>query len=138
MIRLNMIMTKFERTFLQIIREDDSQEDNEELCRSTYRTDKLGNRVEVPYGGTYAVGKNGRGKGIRKGNTAKEDATGQVHELEPGQVLKTGSNGSGVAICPGESTSEKKGQIVVNRKKPKMESRKLSCLEMLKWGRFLV
>ena len=121
-------MNPYERIFLIVLREE---------CRSTFRTDKLGNRVEVPYGGTYAVGKNGRGKGIRKGNTAKEDATGQVHDLAPGEVLKVGTNGKGVAFCPNESTSEKKGQIVVNRKKPKTESRKLSCLELLRWGKFL-
>jgi hypothetical protein len=130
-------MKIFERNFLKALREDASQEDSEELCRSTFRTDKLGNRVEVPYGGSYVVGRNGRGKGIRKGNTAKEDATGQVHELEPGQVLKTGSNGSGVAICPGESTSEKKGQIVVNRKKTQIESRRLSCLLLPQRKKFL-
>ena len=128
MTRLNRIMSIFERNFRHLIREDS--------CRSTFRNDKLGNRVEVPYGGTYAVGKNGRGKGIRKGNTAKEDATGQVHDVPPGHVLKTGSNGKGVVVCPSDSTSEKKGQIVVNRKKPKMESRKLSCLELLRWGKF--
>ena len=124
-------MHSFEQAFKKVVTED------EEKCRSSFRTDKLGNRVEVPYGGSYYAGKNGRGIGIRKGNTAKEDATGQAHELAPGQVLKVGSNGKGVPICPGESTSEKNGQIVVNRKKPKMESRRLSCLELLRWGKFL-
>lgn len=128
MIRLNKIMSIFERNFQETTME--------ESCRSTFRTDKLGNRVEVPYAGTYAVGKNGRGKGIRKGNTAKEDATGQVHDLAPGEVLKVGSNGSGTAICPGESTTEKKGQIVVNRKKIKTESRQLSCYELLQRMKF--
>jgi hypothetical protein len=123
-------MSAFERNFRHAILENS--------CRSTFRSDMLGNRVEVPYGGTYAVGKNGRGKGIRKGNTAKEDATGQVHDLPPGHVLKAGSNGKGVVICPGEPTSEKKGQIVVNRKKTKNESRRLSCLELLQRMKFLV
>jgi hypothetical protein len=114
MIRLNKIMSLFVRNFTREIRE--------ESCRSSFRTDKLGNRVEVPYGGTYHVGKNGRGKGIRKGNVAKEDSVGQIHDLAPGEVLKAASNGKGVPVCPSESTSEKKGQIVVNRKKTKNES----------------
>ncbi len=129
-------MTLFERNFIAALREEDP-ETLQESCRSTFRTDKLGNRVEVPYGGTYHVGKNGRGKGIRKGNTAKEDSTGQVHDLKPGHVLKAGSNGKGVSVCPTEATSEKKGQLVVNRKKTKMESRKLSCLELLQRMKFL-
>lgn len=126
----------FARNFIAALREKDS-DTLPESCRSTFRRDKLGNRVEVPYGGTYHVGKNGRGKGIRKGNTAKEDATGQVHDLKPGEVLKSGSNGKGVAVCPTDSTSQKKGQIVINGKKPKMESRQPSCLELLRRINFL-
>ena len=129
-------MTLYKRNFIAALRENDS-EVLPESCRSTFRTDKLGNRVEVPYGGTYHVGRNGKGKGIRKGNTAKVDATGQVHDLKPGEVLKSGSNGKGVPICPGESTSQKKGQIVVNRKKPKLESSRLSCLTLLQRMKFL-
>lgn len=129
MIRLNKIMNKFERTFLRLLREDE-----EALCRYTFRTDKLGNRVEVPYGGHYEEGKNGRGVGIPKGHTAKEDNVGQKHDIPPGMVLKMGANGRGVVVCPNEPTSEKKGQIIVlNRKKPKMESRRPSCLDLLRW-----
>lgn len=129
-------MNLYERRFIKALREDLS-ETQLESCRSTFRTDKLGNRVEVPHGGSYVVGKNGRGKGIRKGNTAKEDNTGQYHDIPPGHVLKTGSNGKGVVVCPGDYTSEKKGQVVVNRKKTKNESRKLSCLELLQRIKFL-
>lgn len=61
-----------------------------------------------------------------------EDKTGQVHDVPPGHVLKIGSNGKGVVACPGDSTSEKNGQIVVNRKKkPITESRGPTCLELL-------
>lgn len=124
-------MCKFERNFIKVLREDIAKAQLES-CRSTFRTDKTGKRVQVPYGGTYAVGKNGRGKGIRKGNTAKEDATGQVHDMPPGHVLKSGPNGKGVVACASDSTSIKNGQIKVNRKKTKNESRRLSCLELLK------
>lgn len=62
MIQLNMIMGPFERKFRKVLRTD-CGDILDESCRSTFRTDKLGNRVEVPYDGTYAVGKNGRGKG---------------------------------------------------------------------------
>src|SRR6478609_9455661 len=104
-------MDRMTRKFLKTILED------EEPCRSTFRTDKLGNRVAIPFGGTYSVGKNGRGVGIPKGHTAREDNTGQMHDIPPGFVLKIGANGKGVVVCPTQATSEKNGQIVVNRKK---------------------
>lgn len=129
---LNKGMNHFERVFLEVLRED------EEPCRGTIRTDKLGNRVAIPYGGTMQTGKNGRGVAIPKGFTAKEDDTGQMHAIPPGKILKAGRDGRGIVICPGEPTSEKSGQIVVNRKKTKNESRRLSCLELLQRTKFLV
>jgi len=125
-------MTLYERQLLQILRED------EEPCRGTVRFDRLGNRVVIPYGGAMQTGRNGRGVAIPKGFTAKEDDTGQYHAIPPGKVLKIGTNGKGVVICPGESTSEKSGQILVNRKKTKNESHRPSCLELLQWTNFLV
>lgn len=134
-------MGPFERDFVRVLKEDCKENEDRilrESCRSSFRTDKLGKRVEVPYGGSYAVGRNGRGKGIRKGNTAKEDSTGQVHDLPPGHVLKSGSNGKGVSVCPSEPTYEKDGQLKTRKKKIQSESRRPSCLELLsglkKWA----
>jgi hypothetical protein len=124
-----MFMTLMER-FKKCLLEED-----EEPCGSMVRVDKLGNRVVIPYGGTLQSGKNGRGVAIPKGFTAKEDHVGQMHAIPPGKVLKIGTNGSGVVVCPRESTSEKRGQIVVNRRNPKNESRKPSCLDLLEWSR---
>jgi hypothetical protein len=125
-------MTHFERRFLEILRED------EEPCRGTVRNDKLGNRVVIPYGAKMQIGRNGRGVAIPKGFTSKEDEVGQMHALPPGKVLKVGSNGKVVVTCPGESTSEKKGQIVIMGKKTKNESHRPSCLELLQGAIFLV
>ena len=81
---------------------------------SSFRTDKVGNRVEIPRGGSYAVGKNGKGKGIRRGNTAREDDTGQIHDVPPGHTLKTGPDGKGVVVPAGGSTSIRNGKLVLN------------------------
>lgn len=99
------------RRFIKII--DDyiahlEDEDSEEHCRSTFRRDKLGNRVEVPYGGTYKVGKNGRGVGIPRGYTSKADQVGQLHAIPPGQELKIGLDGTGQLHCPGKPNPPKK------------------------------
>lgn len=128
-------MGLFERNFMKVLKEDCKETEDrilQESCRSTFHTDKLGKRVEVPYGGSYAVGKNGKGKGIRKGNTAKEDATGQMIELPPGYVLKVGANGSGIAICPSDPTYEVGGQIKTRKKEIKTESRRPSSLDLLR------
>jgi hypothetical protein len=139
MIGLNKGMSNFERAFLKVLREDmELLGEDEEPCRGTIRTDKLGNRVAIPYGGTMQTGSNGRGVPIPKGFTATEDDVGQMHAIPPGKILKIGRNGHGVVICPGESTSEKSGQIVINHKKTKNESRRLSCLELLQRTKFLV
>ena len=130
MIPLNNTMHSFEQRFIELLRED------EEKCRSTFRTDKLGNRVVVPFGGTYKAGKNGRGVGIPKGWDAQEDSVGQYHGIPPGKTLKIGTNGSGLVICPSESTFERNGQLM-KTKKTKTESRKLSCLDLLRWGKLL-
>lgn len=123
MIRLNKIMSIFERNFISLLEED---------CPVSYRTDGTGKRIKIPCGAGYRQGKNKRGVVIKPGDTAKEDEVGQMHSVPPCHHLKAGSNKKAIPVCPGESTSEKNGQIVVNRKKPKMESRKLSCLELLR------
>lgn len=111
-------------------------EEDEEQCGSMVRVDKLGNRVVIPYGGTLQSGKNGRGVAIPKGSTCKEDHIGQMHAIPPGKVLKIGKNGVGVVVCPSESTTERKGQIVVNQKNAKHENKKsTSCLKLLEWSR---
>lgn len=121
-----MIMTPLER-FIRCLEED------EEQCGSMVRFDRLGNRVLVPAGGTLQTGRNGRGVAIPKGFIAREDYVGQMHAIPPGKILKIGKNGSGVVVCPGEATTQKKGQIVVHRKNPNNESHKPSCLELLQW-----
>ena len=103
-------MSLFEKYFLLLLKED------EEACRSTFRIDKLGNRIEVPPKGAFGIGKNGVGVGIPKGSTAKEDRTGQLHVIPPGMILKIGANGKGVVVCPSESTIEKNGQIMKRKK----------------------
>lgn len=74
-------------------------EDEEEPCLSTIRRDALRNKVKVPYGGTYKQGKNGRGIGIPRGSTSKEDRVGQLHVLKPGQKLVIGKDGKGQVTC---------------------------------------
>ena len=128
-------MGLFERNFMKVLKEDCKETEDrilQESCRSTFRTDQLQNRVEVPYCGSYVVGKNGKGKGIRKGNTAKEDATGKMIELPPGYVLKMGENGRAIAICPNEPTYTKNGQIMKRKKEVKTESSRPSSLELLR------
>lgn len=70
-----------------------------ENARSTFRNDKLGNRIEVPYGATFKIGKNGKGVSIPVGWTWKEDKVGQIHAIAPNCRLKVGLNGKGVKIC---------------------------------------
>lgn len=119
-------MSRFARTFMKLLRED------EEPCRHTVRRDKVGNRVEIPFAGSYQVGKNGSGVGVPKGHTAKEDNVGQMHSIPPGKVLKIGTNGTGVVVCPGESTTEKNGQIMTKKNKLQKESSRLTMLEVLR------
>jgi len=121
-------MASFEECFRKVLKES---------CRSTFRLDRLKNRVEVPYGGSYRVGKDGKGIGIPKGYTALEDDTGRIHAIPPGHILKKGANGKGLPVCPSEPTSQKNGQIVVNRRKPKLESRNPSCLELLQMSKWM-
>lgn len=116
-------MNQFERLFCEAFQKYTNG--------SSFRTDKVGNRVKIPRGGFYAVGKNGKGKGIRRGNTAKEDNTGQMHDLPPGHRLKLGSNGKGIVVDPDDTTSERDGQIVIDQKNSKVKSRHPSCLELL-------
>lgn len=94
-------MNLFNEYYRELMRELEFDE-SEESCRSTFRTDRLGNRVEVPYGGTYKVGKNGRGVGIPRGYTSKESKVGQIHAIPPGQELKIGPDGTGKVQCPGK------------------------------------
>jgi hypothetical protein len=122
-------MNRFMEIFQQILLED------QDICRSTFRTDRLGNRVAVPYGGTYRVSGNGKGIGVPKGWEAKSDKTGQLHAIPPGKILKIVSNGRGVVICPKESTREKKGQIELIKNKIRTESQVPSCLELFRWAK---
>lgn len=122
------------RKFLKALHEE---EDDEELCRPTFRTDKLGNRIAIPFAGTYREGKNGSGVAIPKSHTAREDNLGQMHAIPPGHILRISSTGRGTVVCPTQSTSEKNGQIVVNHQKPKTESRKLACWELVRMTKFL-
>ena len=120
-VRLNNDMNLFERAFLEVLRED---------CPSTYRNDGTGKRIKIPCGAGYREGKNKSGVVIKAGDSAKEDETGQMHSVPPCNRLKAGSNKKAIPVCPGEATIEKNGQIM-KRKKPKNESRRLSCLELL-------
>jgi hypothetical protein len=113
----------FERHFIRVLRED---------CPVTYRTDATGKRVKIPCGAGYRQGKNGLGVVIKAGDTAKEDETGQMHSVPPCQHLKAGSNKKAIPVCPGEPTYEKNGQIISRKKKVKTESRRLSCLGLLR------
>lgn len=104
--------------FLQMCEEYLSKlesEESEESCRSTIRTDVLRNKVKVPYGGTYKVGRNGKGVGIPRGSTSKQDAVGQMHVIPPGHELKIGPDGKGTVVCPGKPNPNKKP---ANRKLP--------------------
>lgn len=128
-------MTLFKRNFIAALRENDP-ETIPESCRSTFRTDGTGKRIKIPCGAGYRQGKNKRGVVIKPGDSAKEDEVGQMHSVPPCQHLKAGANKKAISVCPGDSTTEKNGQIM-SRKKPKLESRRLSCLELLQKMRWL-
>ena len=101
--------------FLQLIELYMAQlntEESEESCRSTVRTDRLGNKVKVPQGGTYKQGRNGRAVGVPRGSTSKEDTVGQLHILKPGQELKIGKDGKGQVTCQGKPP---KNSLLENR-----------------------
>lgn len=108
--------------FLELIEHYMAQldtEDSEEPCRASVRTDRLGNRVSIPHSGTYKAGRNGRGVGVPRGSTSKQDAVGQLHILKPGQELKIGNDGKGQVVCQGK----------IPKKKPERKSvRKFSDL----------
>jgi len=70
-----------------------------ENTRSTFRNDSLGNRIEVPYGATFKIGKNGKGVVAPVGWTWKEDKVGQIHAIAPNCRLKIGLDGKGVLVC---------------------------------------
>jgi hypothetical protein len=94
-------MNLFDQYYRALMEQFNSQDD-EEICRSTTRTDRLGNKVSIPHGGTYKAGRNGRGVGVPRGSTSKEDAVGQLHILAPGQELKIGKDGKGQVTCQGK------------------------------------
>lgn len=90
-------------------------EDEEEPCLSTIRRDALGNKVKVPYAGTYRQGKNGRGIGIPKGSTSKEDNVGQMHVLKPGQKLAIGKGGKGQVTCQNKMPQKQEAKKTVKK-----------------------
>lgn len=104
---LNTNMTLFNQFYRALMEEFNSQDD-EETCRSTVRTDRLGNRVSIPHSGTYKAGRNGRGVGVPRGSSSKQDAVGQLHILKPGQELKILKDGKGQVVCQGKPSTPKK------------------------------
>jgi len=70
-----------------------------ENCRSTFRVDRTGQKISVPYGATFKIGENGKGVAIPKGWTWQQDDVGQIHAIEPGYRLKIGLDGKGVLVC---------------------------------------
>ena len=115
-------MSRFERAFMELLRED---------APVTYRTDGAGKRFKMPCGSPYRQGKNKRGAIIKPGHTAREDETGQMHSvLAPCERLKAGANKKAIPVCPGDSTTEKNGQIMKRPKKLRKESSKISFDEL--------
>ena len=121
--RLNTGMTPFERNFRLCLNDAILEAESilEDCGPTTTRIDGTGKRVKLQCGDRFAQGKNKRGVAIKPGNTATEDATGQMHSVPPCQRLKAGSNKKAIPVCPGEPTTEINGQIQ-KRKKPKNES----------------
>ena len=91
----------FEKHFMEILREG-----------ATVRTDRLGNKVEIPPGYTFKEGPDGFGVAIAPCARAMVDKVGRLHSVSKGYVLKIGKNGKGVVVALGHPTKEtKEGQI---------------------------
>lgn len=98
--------SRFKNHFLEVLREG-----------ATVRTDKLGNKVEIPPGYTFKEGPDGVGVAIAPCAVATVDKVGRLHSVSRGYVLKIGKNGKGIVVPQGESTREtKEGQIELLKK----------------------
>ena len=81
------------------------------------RTDKLGNKVEIPPGYSYMEGPDNVGVAIAPCAKATVDNVGRMHSVPKGYILKIGKNGKGVIVAPGEPTREtKQGQLELLKK----------------------
>ena len=107
-------MTEFVQYYRAMMAQFNAEEE-EESCLSTIRRDALGNKVKVPYAGTYKQGKNGRGIGIPKGSTSKGDNVGQLHVLKPGQKLTIGKSGKGQVTCQNKTPQKQEGKKTVKK-----------------------
>lgn len=104
------IPSRFETNFMDVLKEG-----------ATVRTDRLGNKVEIPPGYTFKEGPNGSGVAIAPCARAMVDKVGRLHSVPQGYILKIGKNGKGVVVPQGDPTREtKEGQIELMKriKKP--------------------
>ncbi|RYZ79072.1 MAG: hypothetical protein EOP04_28455 [Proteobacteria bacterium] len=84
---------------------------------TTYRTDKLENKVRIPPGYGFRVGPDGVGVAIGPCDAAKQDRRGRLHSVPRGYELKIGRNGKGLVVAQGDPTTETKdGQIELIKK----------------------
>ena len=117
-------MGPFERHFIQALREDYGY---------TYRKDKRGRTVKIAPGYTYRENPmDGTGIAVGPCDSVQTDKRGAIFAVPKGYELKISKDGSGVVVARGTPTTEKNGKIVVPKKKPKTESSRPSCLELLR------
>lgn len=84
---------------------------------ATTRTDRIGNKVEIPPGYSFDQGPDGVGVAIAPCARRMVDKVGRMHSVPKGYRLKIGKNGKGYVVAQGEPTRETKmGQIELLRK----------------------
>lgn len=104
------IPSRFETHFVDVLQEG-----------KIVRTDKLGNKVEIPPGYSFKEGPDGCGVAIAPCAAAMVDKVGRIHSVPKGHTLKIGKNGKGVVVPQGESTKETKGgqiELIKSLKSP--------------------
>lgn len=99
----------YKEKFLKLLREGNT------------RTDKRGNKVDIPPGYSYQEGPDGVGVAIPPCATTEIDKVGRLHPVPKGYVMKIGKNGKGLVVPQGEPTRQtKEGQLelIKRLKKP--------------------